>query len=323
MSFYQLDAKAPGSKLIYIDTRDVVASGGQFMATDAQGDPLTSFFKFNLKTPMEVSNSHQILLSLHSCSIPYSFYNIRDEVNNYVDMTVTPTGGTASAVVLELEAGNYSASSLKDHLIDKFVAANTGLTLTVTYDKVNMKYSFSCVGGTLTIDGATGNTKHKACAAELGLRGDFGVTAVPSKAPFVADLYGSVHGLFIRTDLMQRNVLDSNTNSFGNILARVPIKVQSGGVIFHEPNNSTHKCLIKQRAVDELVIRITDERNRLLDFNGLHLNLAIQLDFLLDKGKVTGDHVVRRPQPAAPPKVAKRKKTKPRKRDKKKSKDKS
>ena len=41
------------------------------------------------------------------------------------------------------------------------------------------------------------------------------------------------HGLFIRTDLMQRNVLDSNTNSFGNILARVPIKVQSGGVIFH------------------------------------------------------------------------------------------
>ena len=148
-------------------------------------------------------------------------------------MTITPTGGAASTVVLELEAGNYSASSLKDHLIDKFVAENTGLTLTVTYDKVNMKYSFSCVGGTLTIDGATGNTKHKACAAELGLRGDFGVTAVPSKAPFVADLYGSVHGLFIRTDLMQRNVLDSNTNSFGNILARVPIKVQSGGVIFH------------------------------------------------------------------------------------------
>ena len=93
-------------------------------------------------------------------------------------------------------------------------------------------------------------------------------------------------------------------------------------MIFHEPSNSTHKCLIKQRAVDELVIRITDERNRLLDFNGLHLNLAIQLDFLLDKGKINDDHVVRRPQPAAPAeaaKPAKRTKTKPRKRHKKKS----
>ena len=58
--------------------------------------------------------------------------------------------------------------------------------------------------------------------------------------------------------------------------------------------------------------------------NGLHLNLAIQLDFLLDKGKINNDFVVRRPRLAAPAEAAKppkRTKTTPRKRHKEKSKD--
>ena len=60
---------------------------------------------------------------------------------------------------------------------------------------------------------------------------------------------------------------------------RVPIKVEPGERIFHDPINSTHKCVVQQRSVDQLMIRITDERNRVVDLNGPDLNIALQLDF--------------------------------------------
>ena len=86
---YVLDGRAPASKVIYIDTRDVVKSGGRFMSTDIDGNPITSYFKFLLKTHLEVDNAHEMLMSLHSCSIPYSFYNIRDGVNDFLDFEIS------------------------------------------------------------------------------------------------------------------------------------------------------------------------------------------------------------------------------------------
>ena len=58
---------------------------------------------------------------------------------------------------------------------------------------------------------------------------------MPYLAPQVSDVDGSVQGLFIRTGLMQQGVLDSASDTFGNILARVPIKVEPGERIFHDP----------------------------------------------------------------------------------------
>jgi len=58
---------------------------------------------------------------------------------------------------------------------------------------------------------------------------------------------------------LEKLTFDENVEG---ILARVPIKVDPGERIFHDPINSTHKCVVQQRSVDELMIRITDERNR-------------------------------------------------------------
>ena len=60
----------------------------------------------------------------------------------------------------------------------------------------------------------------------------------------------------------------------------MPINVQSGGIIFATPNNATHKAKVDLRSISILTIRLTDERNRLLDLNGLHFQIAISLDFV-------------------------------------------
>ena len=96
----------------------------------------------------------------------------------------------------------------------------------------------------------------------------------------VIDINGSIHGVYIRTNLVSSGTLDSQNGTFSNILARIPIKVQSGGIIFSEPSNNIHKALVDLSVIGTLTIRLTDERNRILDLNGLHFQLGIQIDFI-------------------------------------------
>ena len=96
----------------------------------------------------------------------------------------------------------------------------------------------------------------------------------------VVDTNGSIHGVYIRTNLVSTSTLDSQSKTMSNILARVPINVASGGVIFADPSNETHKSIVDLRAVNILTVRLTDERNRILDLNGLHFQIAIAIDFI-------------------------------------------
>ena len=59
--------------------------------------------------------------------------------------------------------------------------------------------------------------------------------------------------------------------------------MQSGGVIFANPSNQTHRNVVDIRSINTLTIRLTDERNRILDLNGLHFQLAITIDFIHGK----------------------------------------
>ena len=96
----------------------------------------------------------------------------------------------------------------------------------------------------------------------------------------VIDINGSIHGVYIRTNLVSSGTLDSQSKTFSNILARIPINVQSGGIIFAIPSNQTNKTMVDLRSINTLTIRLTDERNRILDLNGLHFQLAVSIDFV-------------------------------------------
>ena len=101
--------------------------------------------------------------------------------------------------------------------------------------------------------------------------------------PNCIDIQNSVRGIYIRTNLTSASTLDTLTGSYSGILARIPIKVQSGGVVFLKPDDATHKAVVKLQHIKTITFRITDDRNRLLDFNGLNLQLAIQFDFVYSK----------------------------------------
>ena len=297
------------SKILYIDSRDA----SQYLATDIDtGYDLTSYFKYDLIEKIEVPSNQVIFVSLNSTTIPYSFYNIRSDVNDRIDVKIEEEHSSgayqgASTKGITIPAGNYSSITLGNFLSTElsstaFNVGNVGtdhsFTTTADYDSDTQKYVFtftptgSSAGKTLRIQFlfSTGPASGTHANIELGFlndsdfeytsnTGSFASTITSFNSINVVDINGSIHGVYIRTNLTSNSTLDSQNGTFSNILARIPIKVQSGGVIFREPNNSVHKALTQHKNLSQISIRLTDERNRLLDLNGLHFQLAIQFDF--------------------------------------------
>merc|ERR1711969_352254 len=71
-----------------------------------------------------------MLVSLLSATIPYSFYNIRAGVNDAMKFTVaTLSGGSSSDCSFTIDAGNYTATSLRTTLQTQTTAECTGAGL--------------------------------------------------------------------------------------------------------------------------------------------------------------------------------------------------
>ena len=101
----------------------------------------------------------------------------------------------------------------------------------------------------------------------------------------VADLTNSIRSLFLRSNLSTTSILDSHIGGgFSNILCRVPINVQSGGVINIKPSDgNVHKLLIKQKAITSIALRLTNQKNTDITLNGLDYDVSIKLEFIQTK----------------------------------------
>ena len=98
----------------------------------------------------------------------------------------------------------------------------------------------------------------------------------------VVDILSSIRSLYIRTNLTTGSVLDSSVGGgFSSILARVPIEVSSGGIITVSPSDgSVHKLFLKIKEISKINVRLTDQKNRVIDLNGLDWDISLQFDFI-------------------------------------------
>ena len=101
----------------------------------------------------------------------------------------------------------------------------------------------------------------------------------------VADMNSAIRSLFIRTNLSSASVLDSFIGGgFSNIFCRVPLNADPGGTLRIEPRNGDiHKLLLKTKTITSVSITLTNQRNRIIDLNGLNFDISIKLDFVAVK----------------------------------------
>ena len=133
------ETETSASRVIYINSKD---------ATSIMGDN-RSDFDFTLEEPIVVPPHHNILLSVYSAEIPYSFYIFRNGVNTKLDYAVTgfntPADYTANGK-LDMAAGGTQTLSIPEgnyNAIELALLLTNGISgLECLYDRNKLKFSF-------------------------------------------------------------------------------------------------------------------------------------------------------------------------------------
>ena len=265
---YILDAGTENRKIIHITSSD---------ATNKLGE---GFLDYRLEQAITTPVNQDTLVSLYSAVIPYSFYNIREGVNDKIYYSQV---GSSVQLSLTIPKGSYTINSLETKLEELLSSVVTG-DCSITFSRTTMKYTF-VIPQHLGFNQIYFNFENKIDGAEVSL--GFPKNYVGLSTGFsslesvnVPDVNGGVHSINIRSNLTTKGCIDSQTRSFSTILGTIPIDVNFGGVLFHRPADAIHKIIIQQKEIKRIIIRLTDDRDRLLDLNGLDFNITILIDHI-------------------------------------------
>ena len=268
---YVLEANTPPPVIIHLDSRFAT----QYLETDSNGKPKSTNFTYTLKEPMNVPEHMNLLVSLHTATIPYTFYNVRSGVNDAI--TFKADGITYNIILNE---GNYSATGLAS-ILKTNLEGISGLTAVIDYSRETLKFGFTITGITSFEFDMTSTTNN---GAELMGMYETDVLVIPigvrTLTPKAIDLNDSIHGLYIRQNIATKGSLDNESGVFTNILARLPITTNAGGIIFFTPSSNDHETMVSVPVINTIGIRLTDDRNRSIDLNGHHFQLSMKISYI-------------------------------------------
>lgn len=320
----QPDIHANQSILIYIDSEDAEAD---YESGDLAGE--SADFILDLEEPIICPENQMMLASMYSCSIPYSFYDIRNDVNDKIQFKITNIGlGTDVTFDIDFGAnlpnapyygvenshGNYTTTSLSTQVNLIFTEivrptiigggfANANSEIQLFYIPTKQKYMVRLINFP---NGLVPQIQQQGAGymdTEIGLPQDDTTIRVFAQdasgvyfllMPNVVDITGSTHGLFLRTNLASDSTIASDTGRSTDILAHIPITGNQGDIIHSPPQSNLHKSRVKVKAINHIHIQLRDERNRPMDFNGLHNHIVILIDFVYERKKIIPDNAFRR-----------------------------
>jgi len=266
---YVLETNTPPPIIIHLDSRFAT----QYLETDENGRYKTTNYLYVMKEPILVPENMNLLVSLHTATIPYSFYNVRSGVNDKIYYNM---GGVD--YILTLTSGNYSATGLASTL--KTHIDTNGGTATISYSRETLKYTFNIAGVAnfdFTFSGKTDGANELLGLYDVDLNIPIGVNTNSEKA---IDLNDSIHGLYIRQNIATKGTLDNEDGTFSNILARLPITTNAGGIIFFTPASHDHETMVSVPVIQTIGIKLTDDRNRAIDLNGLHWQMSLKISYI-------------------------------------------
>jgi len=198
-----------------------------------------------------------MLVSVLDAEIPYSFYNISDEIGN--------NKLTINSIEISIDEKNYSAFNIVDAFNEKFTTIQ-GLSITMSFDDNTNK--FTLVSPTnFTINSTT-------MVKELGMD-DLPQTTTTYISNKVCNLAGT-SSIYIRSD----NMNIQNINSFGKtngVLAKVLVNSSPSNFIFFRP--STPQYFILGNSLNFINIQLLNDDNDFIDFNGLDWSITLSIEY--------------------------------------------
>jgi hypothetical protein len=251
MGFHELNTNL-SSRQVYLDSKDA-----NYYINESNSEPVW-IFNEHIICPDYAS----MLISVVDVQIPASMYNI-DGVNNTLQYILNGV----SQDPLVIPQGNYNVMTLKDYL-------NANLTgFTVTYDDTLNGFTFS---GSASFQFQATST----CFNVLGLSSknhDSSVNKLTSDIPI--DLAG-LGAIYIMSDLLTRN-MDTRSGTLSHCICKVPVLASNFGIITYI-NYTNFKSTVTTRNLQQFHLTLEDENRNVIDLNGHHWQITLQVDFIKD-----------------------------------------
>jgi len=243
-----------------IDSKQISLSSNS--ATSKNGS-LNSSLYFNLNNILKKDQDILYnLISVVHCEIPVSFYVI-NSTNNKLRIKI----GTNPSVPYTLTNGNYNASSFRTMLLG-LLGANWTLTLNSFTGIYTLGYisSFQIMSDSTcyTLMGFVANTTYTSNAS-------YNIVM-----PYPCNFLG-ITRLKIKSNVIQTHNIDSYSKGRSNILCTIPINNASFGLLIYT-NFTNFKSIFPNNNLDYIDIQITDDFDQLIDFNGIDINITLQID---------------------------------------------
>lgn len=240
------------SQILYVDSQD-----------RPTGYNSNNFFITIPKSFIETTNQNQkIRITLLDAIIPRNFWAINSN-NRSFTLNIN-----SILYTINLPLGFWNVIALATQIQTALNSAQGTHTFTITYN-TNLNYyvfTFTTTGSTNVSFVFSAND----CADFLGFSNS--TTNTFTANSLTSSKGVSVQGencLYIRTNLTNEipNLEFGNNNVFtvSNILARIPISVAPFGSIIYQDYSYTYSLICEQNYIDQLVFRITDRLQNLIE----------------------------------------------------------
>jgi hypothetical protein len=178
-------------------------------------------------------------------------------VNEYNNTLVITVSAITSTYTLPL--GNYTASTFIT-MLKTFLPVLSGWTITL--NATTNVFTFANSSNNFTFRGTT------TCDYIIGFSGDVSSVANTLTMPRSCNFL-PIPRFIIHCNLLNDGIILTNNSAVGasDVLASIPNVSKNNGQIVYENNAS--EFLVKSTNVGNLVISITDDNNRLINFNGI------------------------------------------------------
>jgi hypothetical protein len=224
-------------------------------------DNKTSDCVFHLPI-INIPKHRKVYVSVQTAMIPYSFYNV-SSINNTLKYTIN--GGATQT--LTITPGNYNVNTL-------ITAITTDIpAFTITYNSKTNILTFSHSTYDFTLESTS------TCFEVLGFEDNITYTSTSQVLTGTISLnLFTIRNVYVSSDNFQINNINNSTPNKSNILCSIPIDTSHHSMISYSNIYGVRNMIHHVHNLTNLHIKLTDQDDDVLDLNGCHFSLTLEID---------------------------------------------
>jgi len=205
-----------------------------------------------------MDNIQNAYLNVNHCEVANSFY-----VVNYTNDVIV-----INSIAYNVPRGNYNVNTFMAQLL-LLIPAGFG----ITYSSITTKFTFTNTTTNFTINGASPLSTINSVIG-LGTT-DVTSTALSLTLPFVVNFL-PLPRINFRSSFFKLNNYSSTDNSSDIFLSLQNNAPQNSVINYVNQTNS--KFLIEDKNITSFIIYVTDDQNRLINFNNVDWYMTMEID---------------------------------------------